>query len=139
MPRTLTAQDRASLIRLASSLPAGSPERKAILAGLSKSAGSKELDLLESSDLADYEEVTLRVVKRFKFQVFARNGVAYKVVVRSVGVDDSDASFTESDAKEYGTTLANLIEFLESAGAKRVGKGLGPARRAPSMFFPQYD
>lgn len=34
MPRTLTAQDRASLIRLASSLPVGSAERRAILAGL---------------------------------------------------------------------------------------------------------
>lgn len=36
MSRSLTAQDRSSLIRLASSLPKGSPERKAILAGLSK-------------------------------------------------------------------------------------------------------
>lgn len=36
MPRSLTAQDRSSLIRLASALPKGSPERKAILAGLSK-------------------------------------------------------------------------------------------------------
>ena len=34
MSRSLTAQDRSSLIKLASSLPAGSPERKAILAGL---------------------------------------------------------------------------------------------------------
>ena len=34
MPRTLTASDRRSLIRLASTLPVGSPERKAILNGL---------------------------------------------------------------------------------------------------------
>ena len=33
MSRSLTASDRASLIRLASSLPQGSPERRAILAG----------------------------------------------------------------------------------------------------------
>ena len=39
MSRTLTASDRSALIRLASTLPAGSPEKKAILAGLSKSAG----------------------------------------------------------------------------------------------------
>ena len=32
MSRSLTAQDRSSLIRLASSLPSGSPERKTILA-----------------------------------------------------------------------------------------------------------
>lgn len=38
MARKLTASDRKSLIRLASALPAGSPERKAILAGLKKSS-----------------------------------------------------------------------------------------------------
>jgi hypothetical protein len=41
MPRPLTAQDRSSLIKLASSLPPGSAERKAILAGL-KSVNHKE-------------------------------------------------------------------------------------------------
>ena len=34
MPRTLAAADRSALIRLASNLPVGSDERKAILAGL---------------------------------------------------------------------------------------------------------
>lgn len=38
MSRTLTASDRSALIRLASAMPVGSPERKAILAGL-KQAG----------------------------------------------------------------------------------------------------
>ena len=41
MARKTTAADRKSLIRLASTLPKGSAERKAILAGLSKKAGSK--------------------------------------------------------------------------------------------------
>ena len=36
--RNVTASDRSALIKLASSLPAGSPERKAILAGLDKTA-----------------------------------------------------------------------------------------------------
>lgn len=40
MSRNLTAQDRASLIRLASLLPEGSSERKAILAGLDKTAAT---------------------------------------------------------------------------------------------------
>ena len=39
MPRSLTAADRSALIRLASTLPAGSEERKAILKGLVKTAG----------------------------------------------------------------------------------------------------
>ena len=38
MSRSLTASDRASLVRLASSLPSGSPEKKAILASLGKTA-----------------------------------------------------------------------------------------------------
>jgi len=38
MSRTLTAADRSALIRLASTMEKGSPERKAILAGLNKSA-----------------------------------------------------------------------------------------------------
>ena len=36
--KNLTASDRSALIRLAASLPKGSEERRAILAGLSKSA-----------------------------------------------------------------------------------------------------
>jgi hypothetical protein len=43
MPRSLTSSDRASLIRLASSLPKGSPGRKAILAGLSKASYDRRL------------------------------------------------------------------------------------------------
>ena len=39
MSRTLTASDRKALIRLASTMEKGSPERKAILAGLGKKAG----------------------------------------------------------------------------------------------------
>ena len=41
MARTLTASDRKSLIRLASTLPVGSPERKAILAGLGRAAAGE--------------------------------------------------------------------------------------------------
>ena len=40
MSRPLTASDRSALIKRASSLPAGSAERKAILAGLSKSSAT---------------------------------------------------------------------------------------------------
>jgi hypothetical protein len=40
MSRSLTASDRSALIRLASTMPAGSVERRAILAGLSKTASA---------------------------------------------------------------------------------------------------
>ena len=54
MARNLTASDRKSLIRLASTLPAGSEERKAILAGLEKSA-ARDLNFTnEFNSLADH-------------------------------------------------------------------------------------
>jgi len=43
MSRTLTASDRKTLIRLASALPSGSPERRAILANLSKMAAKTRI------------------------------------------------------------------------------------------------
>lgn len=45
MSRSLSATDRSSLIRLASSLPAGSAERKAILAGLTKVGSEENADI----------------------------------------------------------------------------------------------
>jgi hypothetical protein len=41
MARNLTASDRSALIRLASTLPVGSPQRKAILSGLTKTSAEK--------------------------------------------------------------------------------------------------
>jgi hypothetical protein len=60
MSRKLTASDRNTLIRLASTMEKGSEERKAILAGLSKSArarGPIYVDVLEDrwNDLHDFE------------------------------------------------------------------------------------
>lgn len=48
MSRTLTAADRSALIRLASTMEPGSPERKAILAGLEKSASRMGVDIFRS-------------------------------------------------------------------------------------------
>ena len=48
MSRTLTATDRSALIRLASTLPAGSPERRAILAGLKTSTSRYGWDYSDS-------------------------------------------------------------------------------------------
>ena len=55
MSRTLTAADRRALIRLASTLPAGSEERKAILAGLSHPEGSVPLSRSVVADSVRYE------------------------------------------------------------------------------------
>ena len=48
MAKTLTATDRKALIKLASLLPAGSGERKAILAGLEKTSSLMGRDFLTS-------------------------------------------------------------------------------------------
>lgn len=56
MPRSLTAQDRSRLIKLASSLPPGSAERKAILGGL------KSLDHKEASQSSPLDGMRVRVV-----------------------------------------------------------------------------
>ena len=58
MPRTLTASDRSSLIRLASTLEKGSEERRAILAGLKKSAG--KAGAFKVGDLVRYTGKFLR-------------------------------------------------------------------------------
>ena len=52
MSRSLTASDRSSLIRLASSLPAGSAERKAILAGLHLQAAGPERNIDKSASFS---------------------------------------------------------------------------------------
>ena len=69
MSRKLTASDRNSLIRLASAMEKGSPERKAILAGLSKSArasGPIE-DALEDkwNSLHDFEYALDRAAREY--------------------------------------------------------------------------
>ena len=47
MSRKITSSDRKNLIRLASALPKGSPERRAILAGLAKVARFNERDIIK--------------------------------------------------------------------------------------------
>ena len=57
MPRNLTAADRASLIRLASKMPKGSPERRAILSGLEKTARADRRFLNKLRDFYAVKEV----------------------------------------------------------------------------------
>lgn len=66
MPRTLTAADRSLLIKLASSMPVGSPERKAILKGLSKTAGKSELQVAFPSDVkSDFDKLYDRLSRYY--------------------------------------------------------------------------
>jgi hypothetical protein len=58
MARHLTAADRSALIRLASTLPAGSEERKAILAGLEKSSRSRMLQKVQKMTDAERKRLS---------------------------------------------------------------------------------
>ena len=58
MSRSLTASDRSSLIRLASSLPKGSPERKAILAGLKSKRRPRVADLPDAPMGYEWKDVS---------------------------------------------------------------------------------
>ena len=68
MSKNLTASDRKALIRLASSLPAGSPERRAILAGLQKGASTRGdvnvpgKHILERAEVTDNAKVSDKAV-----------------------------------------------------------------------------
>lgn len=62
MPRPLTAADRSALIRLASTLEKGSPERRAILAGLDKAGSSKKEKYVQLfRDLAGKRRKTIMI------------------------------------------------------------------------------
>lgn len=60
----LSSQDRASLIRLASSLPAGDENRKTILAGLVKTS-SLDLQPFSSEEEAEFDSQILKEVKKY--------------------------------------------------------------------------
>lgn len=60
MPRTLTASDRSTLIKLASTMPKGSPERKAILAGLEKASRSRLLQKVRGMTNDERERLSFK-------------------------------------------------------------------------------
>ena len=66
MSRTLTASDRSRLIRLASTMEKGSPERKAIVAGLGKKANAWPSGTLDLRSLGQkgLVQVAADIVKR---------------------------------------------------------------------------
>ena len=96
--RNLTASDRSALIKLASSLPAGSPERKAILAGLqgsSKTAAGKSIDpILEAAKKMGR---SIQLITKGEHLVF--EGQRYDFIVRAD--DDETLDEFEELVSEY--------------------------------------
>lgn len=63
MSRTLTASDRRSLIRMASTMPVGSPERKAILVGLAKAPVVHRTRKNARAKLNGFEQVHIKAMR----------------------------------------------------------------------------
>lgn len=106
--KNITASDRSALIKLASSLPAGSPERKAILAGLSKSAD----DSGDSRRALAYNKIE-EVQDIFKKKVIP----AFEAIldVASEQENDSDAKkFFAYMKKENKKMIDKLTSFQKS-------------------------
>ena len=114
MSRTLTAADRSALIRLASTLPSGSDDRRAILKGLVKSAGEIIPDDLfyDVKDLAREEAATLW---------------GY----------DSGHRYSPPDQSEYGRANRELVNLLQKIQRDYGEDGLDEALDAVASV--QYD
>jgi hypothetical protein len=114
MSRNLTAQDRSSLIRLASTLPAGSAERKAILAGLGKVAYGLGMSHDDLIDVEGYREpLSVDVVADAIFlQSDRRRG-------QSVSRDEL-FGIAMKELSRYGHPGRNVERFLDGAIASMV-------------------
>ena len=81
MSRSLTAADRSALIRLASTLPSGSEERRALLAGLKKSAATR---YDHNGQLMTLAELAREAVGKDVF-VDSRDRLNYNIVMDKSG------------------------------------------------------
>jgi hypothetical protein len=130
--RKLTASDRSALIRLASSLPVGSSERKAILAGLQPrkldwkpvegAALDKFLSVFAAQFSADEKPVII-AAKAGRKTVFARDSGVFRLYV--AGDDGQIYSM-----KTYGLpNLAGIQPLLTAAAI-----GLTPELRKEGVY-----
>jgi len=122
MAKNLTASDRKSLIRLASALPAGSPERRAILAGLHREANTLELRVdLPSYHPQDWDKYLERPLKALL------RDPAYKVSVLG-GVGDtpylslqpkgSEQEYLEAVRRDLGHLARKIVDIYTEYGVR---------------------
>jgi hypothetical protein len=142
--RTLTASDRSALIRLASSLPAGSPERKAILAGLEprglaavsgKATYVNALDNL--ADLAELVDNAQEIIDGFNLHYASK---------RVAGMDPQIASEREISKKltegqkladQTVVTMENLVKLFPEE--PKYAKALADAQKMLGKLTKQLE
>lgn len=120
MARSLTASDRTSLIRLASSLPVGSPERKAILEGLSasseKKASGADPHLTEGTLIRLLEPTTLYYLNDALGNAFRKEHKKYNLSARA-----GDILYYIKYANRYKTMIVIPQWKLTNDGKPRGG------------------
>ena len=107
--KTLTASDRSALIRLASELPKGSEERKAILAGLSR---------LNKKPLAKQKEWLQDKLGAIRSAKMPNDNQLDKIAKELSSFVKEKASFWSLKAKEY----RDAADTYEAQGASDIAK-----------------
>ena len=134
MARTLTASDRSALLKMASKMPVGSPERKAILAGLSKSA-AKLYDIgWEWPFEFDFKGVD---GEQYSVAGAVKDGLRpQKVQYYSIfRLDEEDDEFVPVDIEDFERTHNHHLAFrIISKDVKRRGDRRASGRQKESRF-----
>ncbi len=139
MTRKMKASDRKSMIRLASTLPKGSPERRAILAGLSKSAyggrGPVWTDALERrwNDLHDIERELEDVAREYDVAGSYHSGRGRKDALKIRGLIQATVKALEAISMSGG-----LLDTLMSAEMKFVKQYGTPSEYAEAQRDRMY-
>ena len=137
MAKTLTAADRKALIRLASSMEAGSQERRAILAGLTKTAGGRDV-VLEEMVVGDHPEenegvrmvrVTVELDKRGRPSGFYAKVAPY---IRFNAARGDEPPFM-MESHRFGGQVRPSIFLIEATrfGAKALQRAVDKAKHDP--------
>jgi len=121
--KSLTAADRKSLVRLASSLPKGDKSRRAILAGLSKVAAKKVV--LEGLDPRTHKEI-LDAVGEVKQVLKGSSRFRAYIEIRE---EASPTRYTEKEQEEYGQPagfglIGSILPLLSGSARKEVEEAL---------------
>ena len=134
MSRNLTASDRSALLKLASTMPVGSPERKAILAGLSKTGTKRSgwdysdaewaklaMDSAKSLGATTVKEYLLKAKRAKGSQPSDGSSGQYdhwiqvlSEVLREIGFpeEDTSGSFVKDNAAQFQSVQNHLNNAL---------------------------
>jgi hypothetical protein len=119
MARNLTASDRSALIKLASTLPKGSPERKAILAGLATDLVGADLIGTLKADVAELGRADTAKELKGAMRSFLFDVVRYLVEADLFSLDPSDQHDDDWDAVLQG--MYNVGQNLDKSIRRHMG------------------